>query len=201
MKKAEMEKIIQKLLITTGLVIGVFVAALPFGASAADGLVKVTTTECNAADYQEGNTLQCYTGGFDITVNVKTALRLDAVAGPATIKPTPTSIGTGSISATVTATGIYTLSLSSANPELQHTTYNATIPSVDGVEAGVPGWGVKKGDSSDYSAVTTTPTVFYTSPSGGAATTTNLEVGIGVGAGTPAGDYATSVTVTAALKP
>lgn len=187
MKKVTMESIIKKILTTTGLAIGAIVALTPLSALAADQVSQ--------------------SGEVDVTVNVKTAIVLDAATGTSMITPTINTIGTGSISAKVTSTGIYTISLSSSAPALQHKTVSsASIPSIDNVVPGTAGWGVKKktsatSDASNYSAVTSTPTVFYTSSAPAAAATTVFSVGVGASPITPAGDYSTNVTITAALKP
>lgn len=174
-----MERIIKKLFITTAALTGALVALLPLATSAAD------------------------TASTTVSVTVERVLRLDAASGGNTIDLMANSVSTGSISAQVYSTAPYTISLSAAQPNLLHSTLPSTysIPASSNVVAGTNAWGVKKSGDSGYTAVTTSPEVFYTgnaaTPTAG--TTTNLEVGISLGGNLVAGTYSTDVTVTAAF--
>lgn len=174
-----MEHFVKKAFVATGVLVAALVAMLPLS-SYADN--PATTT---------------------VTVNVEKVIRLDAASGGSTIDLAANSVSTGQISAEVYSTMPYTISLSAAQTSLQHSTLPTTysIPASSNVVAGTNAWGIKKSGASTYTAITTTPTVFYTGNAAtpAAGTTTNFEVGISLGGNLAAGDYSTAVTVTAAF--
>lgn len=174
-----MEHFIKKALVATGLLAAALVTLLPLSSYAAD---SATTT---------------------VTVNVAKVIRLDAASGGKTIDLAANQVSTGNISAEVYSTMPYTISLSAAKPALQHTT-SATysIPASSNVVAGTNAWGIKKSGEAGYTAISTTPTVFYTGTAAtpAAGTTTNFEVGISLGGNLAAGTYSTAVTVLAAFR-
>ena len=178
-----MEHFIKKALVATGLLAAALVTLLPLSSYAAD---SATTT---------------------VTVNVAKVIRLDAASGGDTIDLVANQVSTGNISAKVYSTMPYTISLSAASAAktaLQHATSpDYSIPASSNVTAGTNAWGIKKSGDTGYTAISTTPTVFYTGTAATPAvgTTTNFEVGISLGGNLAAGTYSTDVTVLAAFLP
>lgn len=174
-----MEHFIKKALVATGLLAAALVTLLPLSSYAAD---SATTT---------------------VTVNVAKVIRLDAASGGKTIDLVANQVSTGNISAQVYSTMPYTISLSATQPNLVHSTLSSYfIPASDDVAVGTDAWGVKKSGEDTYTALTSTPTVFYTGNAAtpAAGTKTDLEVGISLGTNLAAGTYSTDVTVLAAFR-
>ena len=174
-----MEHFIKKALVATGLLAAALVTLLPLSSYAAD---SATTT---------------------VTVNVAKVIRLDAASGGDTINLVANQVSTGNISAQVYSTMPYTISLSATQPNLVHSTLSSYfIPASDNVDVGTDAWGVKKSGEDTYTALTSTPTVFYTGNAAtpAAGTETDLEVGISLGTNLAAGTYSTDVTVLAAFR-
>ena len=175
-----MEHFVKKLLVATGILAAASVTMLPLASHAAD---SATTT---------------------VTVNVLRTICLDAASGGSTINLVANQVNTGNISATVTSTAPYTISLSATQPNLVHSTLSSYfIPASDKVAVGTDARGAKKSGDSGYTAISTTPTVFYTGNAAtpDAGTTTDLEVGISLGTNLAAGTYSTTVSVLAAFRP
>ncbi len=206
-----MEYKIRTLLVATGIALGAMVALTPLTSYATN--MKMGD---NCLQYQTGalatveGTCIERTGSTEVLLNVQSLLILDAASGD-TISAKGDETVNGKISATVRSSHDYTISLSSANPTLTNPdNVDYTIPATSDVTAGINGWGVKKDASvkkdtdTDYTAVTTTPTVFFeggpTALVEGEGNQTNFEVGVGVSPVLPAGTYSTTVTVTAAIK-
>ena len=174
-----MEHFIKKALVATGLLAAALVTLLPLSSYAAN---SATTT---------------------VTVNVAKVIRLDAASGGDTIDLVANQVSTGNISAKVYSTMPYTISLSATQPNLVHSTLSSYfIPASNNVAVGTDAWGVKKSGEDTYTALTSTPTVFYTGTAAtpAAGTTTNFEVGISLGGNLAAGTYSTDVTVLAAFR-
>lgn len=173
-----MEHFVKKLLVATGILAAASVTMLPLASHAAD---SATTT---------------------VTVNVQRTISLNAASGGDTINLVANQVNTGNISATVASTAPYTISLSATQPNLVHSTLSSYfIPASNNVAVGTDAWGVKKSGEDTYTALTSTPTVFYTGNAATpAATTTDLEVGISLGTNLAAGTYSTEVTVLAAFR-
>lgn len=176
-----MESIVKKLFLSGCLVVGIAASLTAFSSThAADETAKGETS-------------------FKLTV--LKALTLSNVTSD-TITAKPGSIATGSLNATVQSGSKYTLSLSAAQPNLVKDANN-NIPAksnLAGLTTTDNGWGVnKQGSSNDYDAVTTSPTVFFTSASAAdTEVTTKLPIGVRTTSTLPAGNYSTTVTVTAA---
>ena len=174
-----MEHFVKKLLAITGIMIVAGLALLPVASYAAESSQNI-----------------------DVEVVVERVLRLDAASGGDTIDLTANQVSTGNISAKVYSTMPYTISLSAKQPNLVHSNLSSYfIPASSNVAVGTDAWGVKKSGDAGYTAISTTPTVFYTGNAAtpDAGTTTNLEVGISLGTNLAAGTYSTEVTVTAAF--
>ena len=174
-----MEHFVKKLLAITGIMIVAGLALLPVASYAAESSQNI-----------------------DVEVVVERVLRLDAASGGNTINLVANQVSKGNISAKVYSTMPYTISLSADQPNLVHSELSSySIPASSNVAVGTDAWGVKKSGESNYTAISTTPTVFYTGTAAtpDAGTTTNLEVGISLGTNLAAGTYSTAVTVTAAF--
>lgn len=218
-----MERKIAKLLALTGIVIGAAVAFMPTNTHAAeiwscdpsnpstktvtDSTGRVWGVEDLGA-WQPGDPLDVPVGGCasmtsdpkQVKVTIKSQISLDAVNG-VVINAVPYSIETGNLSATVSSTHPYTISLSATQPNLVNTKDSTlTIPAMDNFTKNNIAWGIKKQDATSYSAITPTPTVFFTNANNGNSIVTNFEVGVAVTNQTTPGTYQTDVTVTAAIK-
>ena len=175
-----MEHFVKKLLAITGTMIVAGLALLPVASYAAESSQNI-----------------------DVQVVVERVLRLDAASGGDTINLTANQVSKGNISAQVYSTMPYTISLSATQPNLVHSTLSSYfIPASDDVAVGTDAWGVKKSGEDTYTALTSTPTVFYTGNAAtpDAGTKTDLEVGISLGTNLAAGTYSTDVTVLAAFS-
>lgn len=145
------------------------------------------------------------TSGVSITVSPAiTITTTQSYSGTADVA----QVNTGKIGATITSNTKYTISLSADNPALTDVDAatngnSATIPAASGaLTAGTRGWGVKKdtsaGGDGTYTAITTSPVVFYNSTAGAQAAPTQFDLGIAISSDLPSGTYQTTVTVTAA---
>jgi len=200
-----MERKIAKLLALTGVAVSAAAALTPLTSYAAIDQhgyncdpSKATTT--GVADLTTGGCAGATTGAKKVAVNVESNISIDAVSGT-TINMAPHILGTGEITATVTSTHPYTISLSSVQPNLVKTDNNAlNIPAKSDFTKDDNAWGIKKSGASNYSALTATPTVYYTGAAPASAATTKFEVGVAVNEETAPGTYQTDVTVTAATQ-
>ena len=175
-----MEHFVKKLLAITGIMIVAGLALLPVASYAAESSQNI-----------------------DVEVVVERVLRLDAASGGDTIKLVANQVSKGNISAKVYSTMPYTISLSATQPNLVHSKLSSySIPASSNVAAGTNAWGIKESGASAYTAITSSPEVFYTGTAAtpAAGTTTNFEVGISLGGNLAAGTYSTAVTVLAAFR-
>lgn len=62
------------------------------------------------------------------------------------------------------------------------------------------GWGIKLGSADAYSAITTTPELYFDSGEATGHIPTTFDVGVVTNSKTPIGVYSTDVTVTVAIK-
>ena len=140
---------------------------------------------------------------FSVTVNP--TLTLDPVVAPTALNFSTAALQTSKFSVKVTSNKNYLIQLSATQPALVSSSNSAhTIPASNNPSSTHSGWGIKKYDASGieengYTAITTTPTTFYTGKLNGSSVTkeTVFTYGIGVASGQPAGTYSTTVTVTA----
>lgn len=190
-----MEKKLKGFLVILGALIMGSVALTPLTSYAADG-------ECT-----KDNPSGCVTTtkAQQVNFNIQGYLTLDAVSASELIRVSPGQLKTGSLTAEVTSTGAFTISLSATNPSLVHTTdSSATIPAGTSQAASTSGWGIKKfgaAAGADYTALTATPTVFYDSgAAGNTSAEYEFEIGVWVDGQVKEGMYSTQVTVTAATK-
>ncbi len=200
-----MERKIAKLLALTGVAVSAAVALTPLTTYA---VVNQHGYNCDPSKATNTGVANLTTGGCagqttaakDVAINVESNISIDAVSGTR-IEILPHVLGTGEISAKVTSTHPYTISLSSPQPNLTKTDNGAlNIPASDNFTKDDNGWGIKKYNQSTYSKLTATPTVYYDSANPASAVTTKFEVGVAVNERTQPGTYQTDVTVTAATK-
>ncbi len=182
-----MESIVKKLFLSGCLVVGLAVSLTSFATYAADDPKAVT-------------------GDTSFKLTVQNALTLSNVTSE-NITAKPGDIATGSLVATVQSGTKFTLSLSASKPQLTLSNAAATadntkqIPSASGLSTlSSNGWGVtKQGSSNDYDEITAQGAVFYTSTGpADKAIDVSLPVGVRTISTLPAGNYSTTVTVTAA---
>jgi hypothetical protein len=200
-----MERKIAKLLAFTGVAVSAAVALTPLTSYAAVNPhgyncdpSKATTT--GTANLTTGGCAGATTGSKKVAITVESNISIDAVSGMS-INMTPHVLGTGEISATVTSTHPYTISLSSSQPNLTNPDNGAqNIPAKSSFTKDDNGWGIKKSGASDYTALTGVPTVYYTGANPATKATTKFEVGVAVNEQTAPGTYKTDVTVTAATQ-
>ncbi len=146
----------------------------------------------------------------NVTITITPTLSLD-VAATTEIPYTAGGISTGNLSAIVKSNQQHAIQLSAAEPNLvNEADSNKTIPADAGVSAGTSAWGIKKKksatgtplgsttDVSDYTALTSTPDIFYRSAAGSEGTASiDFTVGISTDSSVASGTYSTNVTVTA----
>lgn len=213
-----MEKIIQKLLVLTGVFIGAAVALTPIttyadssncrpAGSPADPDEVIDVSDPNNIDFVENGNQ----GNTNVCIYVDTVLSLDAADGGDKITMFPDMIRTGEFHVQVRSAMPYTISLSAEEPELKHVdTESYFIPARSEITAGKVGWGIRKASQTEgYTAVATVPQVFFDSEVDDNGTGTHVadvstlhtfEIGVSITDKVPQGIYETEVTVTAAVK-
>ena len=141
---------------------------------------------------------------FSVTVNP--TLTIDSVTTPAVLNFSHSEVQESNFSVFVSSNKNYVIQLSATEPNLVSGSNSShVIPATADVSTSESGWGIKKANAdgtaaSTYTAITTTPTTFYT---GALGTTnvknkeTNFTYGIGIAASQPSGVYSTEITVTA----
>lgn len=192
-----MERTVRKLLALTGIFIGAAVALTP-----------LTTYADSYGDFIKDKTSA--NGSSTVYVNVDTVLSLDAANGGDTIEAFPDMVRTGQFNVQVRSAMPYTISLSADQTELADEDDTFFIPARSEITAGKVGWGIRKADQTEgYTAVQTTPQVFFDSTVSDNGTNTNVadestwhafEIGVAINSKIPQGTYITDVTVTAAVK-
>ena len=200
-----MERKIAKLLALTGVAVSAAVALTPLTSYATVNQhgyncdkTKATTT--GIANLTTGGCAGATTGAKKVAITVESSISIDASSGT-TINMTPHVLGEGAISATVTSTHPYTISLSSSQPNLTKTDNGAlNIPAKSSFTKDDNGWGIKKSGEDNYTALTGVPTVYYTSNLPATSAKTDFAVGVAVNEKTAPGTYQTDVTVTAATQ-
>lgn len=183
-----MEKIIKKLFFGTSALTLAAVALLPL----ASGSQAFAATQAQQSSK------------FSVTVNP--TLTIDSVTTPAALEFSTAAVKESNFSVFVSSNKNYVIQLSAEQPALVSSSNSShTIPATANVSTDQSGWGIKKANAdgtaaSAYTAITTTPTTFYTGTIGDTNAKnkeTNFKYGIGVASGQPSGTYSTTVTVTA----
>ncbi len=177
--------------------------------------LRFDNAQVNPADYvvkYEGQSVRCIAESWPskdvdvIAVVVPPVISIDATSGMKE-EVDPNKITTGTISATVSANTTYTVQLSanktsltnSQNPEETEITNTNSISASSNVQAKTNAWGILNQDNSTYSAITSTPTVYYNTESTNedSSRTHTFILGVSVSPTLPAGEYSTTVTITA----
>lgn len=150
------------------------------------------------------------TKNTSVSVTVNPSISIDAATGDTVTADT--GVQKGNINVTITANKAYTIKLSAttaADVNMHAEGITETIPTTSNVVAGTNGWGIKKKptagsatDATTYSAITTTPTTFYTSTAGTGSSNVKsvFEFGVAVSPSLPAGTYVSNITVTASTN-
>ncbi len=142
-----------------------------------------------------------------IAVRVAPVISIDATSGMKE-EADPNKITTGTISATVSANTTYTVQLSANKTSLTNSalvvdteiTSSNSIPASTNVQAKTNAWGILNQDNTTYSAITTNPTTYYNTEEydeESQATKHTFGVGVSISPTLPAGEYSTTVTITA----
>ena len=142
-----------------------------------------------------------------VAVRVAPVISIDATSGMKE-EVDPNKITTGTISATVSANTTYTVQLSANKTSLTNSalgvdteiTSSNSIPASTNVQAKTNAWGILNQDNSTYSAITTNPTTYYNTEEYNEetqATKHTFGIGISISPTLPAGEYSTTVTITA----
>lgn len=163
-------------------------------------------------DYSSDPSKRAQDGGEQkVKVTITDFLTLDAASGGEVIQAFPNMLRKGALTATVWSAKPFTISLSANDPNLSNTEDDTRIiPARSVVEEGKSGWGIKKkttaGDATDYTALSTSPTVYYEGPANDnvnanhSAVTYAFEIGVWVNDKVAQGVYTTTVDVIAATK-
>ena len=142
-----------------------------------------------------------------VAVRVAPVISIDATSGMKE-EVDPNKVTTGTISATVSANTTYAVQLSanktsltnSQNPEDSEITNTNSIPASSNVQAKTNAWGILNQDNSTYSAITTNPTTYYNTEEYNEeeqSTKHTFSIGVSISPTLPAGEYSTTVTITA----
>ena len=139
-----------------------------------------------------------------IAIVVPPVISIDATSGMKE-EVDPNKITTGTISATVSANTTYAVQLSANKTSLTNPNNSEEITSTNSIPASsnvIPktnAWGILNQDNSTYSAITSTPTVYYNTESTNEdySRTHTFTLGVSVSPTLPAGEYSTTVTITA----
>ena len=163
------------------------------------------------SDKYYGRTVRCIAEGWPskdvnvVAVRVSPVISIDATSGMKE-EVDPNKITTGTISATVSANTTYAVQLSAnktslTNPNNSDTeiTSSNSIPASTNVQAKTNAWGILNSDNTTYSAITTNPTTYYNTESTNedSSKTHTFTLGVSVSPTLPAGEYSTTVTITA----
>ena len=142
-----------------------------------------------------------------VAVRVAPVISIDTTSGMKE-EVDPNKITTGTISATVSANTTYTVQLSANKTSLTNSalgvdteiTSSNSIPASTNVQAKTNAWGILNQDNSTYSAITTNPTTYYNTEEYNdteQSTKHTFGIGVSISPTLPAGEYSTTVTITA----
>ncbi len=117
----------------------------------------------------------------------------------------PNLVAKGEISATISANTTYSVQLSADKTSLTNSvssdepTSTNSIPASSSVQAKTNAWGILNSDNTTYSAITSTPTTYYNTESSNedSSRTHTFTLGVSISPTLPAGEYSTTVTITA----
>ncbi len=141
-----------------------------------------------------------------IAIVVPPVISIDATSGMKE-EVDPNKITTGTISATVSANATYAVQLSANKTSLTNSalvvdteiTSSNSIPASTNVQAKTNAWGILNQDNSTYSAITSTPTTYHNTENTNedSSKTHAFTLGVSVSPTLPAGEYSTTVAITA----
>ncbi len=142
-----------------------------------------------------------------VAIVVAPVISIDATSGMKE-EVDPNKVTTGTISATVSANTTYSVQLSANKTSLTNSalgvdteiTNSNSIPASTNVQAKTNAWGILNQDNTTYSAITTNPTTYYNTEEydeESQATKHTFGVGVSISPTLPAGEYSTTVTITA----
>ncbi len=195
---------------------GLYWASTNYGQSSAYRLYfrkedELITTDRNYRN--SGLSVRCIAEGWPskdvnvVAVRVSPVISIDATSGMKE-EVDPNKVTTGTISATVSANTTYAVQLSadktsltnSQNPEDTEITNTNSIPASSNVIPKTNAWGILNQDNSTYSAITTNPTTYYNAEEYNdteQSTKHTFGIGVSISPTLPAGEYSTTVTITA----
>ena len=142
-----------------------------------------------------------------VAVRVSPVISIDATSGMKE-EVDPNKVTTGTISATVSANTAYSVQLSASKTSLTNSvlgvdteiTSSNSIPASTNVQAKTNAWGILNQDNSTYSAITSNPTTYYNTEEYNdteQSTKHTFNIGVSISPTLPAGEYSTTVTITA----
>ncbi len=139
-----------------------------------------------------------------IAVRVAPVISIDATSGM-NKEVDPNLVTKGEISATISANTTYAVQLSAEKTSLtipnnsEEITSTNSIPASSNVQAKTNAWGILNENENTYSAITSTPTTYHNTESSNAdsSKTHTFTLGVSVSPTLPAGEYSTTVTITA----
>ncbi len=132
----------------------------------------------------------------NVEVTINNTISLD-VTNEVEVKKSEVNPSTAAFSALVASNQPYSVSISSANPNMTSSTSSTAIPSKSGtLTSNDNAWGIKLSTTSTYEQITTTPKLFYSS-SNPESKSLPFTIGISTAPDIPNGEYSTNITITA----
>ncbi len=151
--------------------------------------------------YARGFPIRCLarsesTPSNNVEVAINNTISLD-VTNEVEVKKSEVNPSTAAFSALVASNQPYSVSISSANPNMTSSTSSTAIPSKSGtLTSNDNAWGIKLSTTSTYEQITTTPKLFYSS-SNPESKSLPFTIGISTAPDIPNGEYSTNITITA----
>ncbi len=138
----------------------------------------------------------------NVAVMVAPVIAIDAVNGDMKLEADPNVVVTGEISATVSANTDYKVQLSAEKPDLTNPEdAEHKIPAEGNVKVGTNAWGIRNSATEEmYAAITMEPTVYpeiAVKTNEDMSRTHTFGIGVSIANTLPAGEYSTTVTITA----
>ena len=183
------------------------------GSAASAYILHFHSSGISPADYNgryNGFSVRCVADSYAeadtdvIAIVVPPVISIDATSGM-NKEVDPNLVTKGEISATISANTTYAIQLSASKTSLTNSassdgpTSTNSIPASSNVTPKTNAWGILNQDNSTYSAITTNPTTYYNTESTNedSSRTHTFTLGVSVSPTLPAGEYSTTVTITA----
>lgn len=133
----------------------------------------------------------------NVEITINPTISLD-VAPEVAVEKSATNPSTANLDVKVSSNQPYSVNINAkSHAELTSSTTEVKIPSANGaLNNNTNGWGIKKPEETEYTAVTTTPQLFYQS-SVAEIKTIPFIIGISTSPDIPNGEYSTDITITA----